>query len=88
MEISEAEKLWVVYDEAKAREAGATQNERVLYVITVADLASVFNDVEGLAWDDLTEENRAKLIAKAIDHLDALQMDWTDAFQQVIAEGG
>lgn len=80
---------YVVYDEAKAKAAGATENEEILYVLQVADLKETLN-IRDIRWDDLPPEQQEKLKHTATKYLESFNGEgtytWADALRDAIDE--
>ena len=78
--------MWLVTDEAKAQAAGADlQLNRVLYAVTAADMAMVYDDtVEEGYWRDLSPDEQAQYIAAANEELRNSFMNDHGIIQEVI----
>lgn len=82
---------WVVSDEKKAKRAGAQENDRVLYVLTVEDLVTIYEDERGEeSWDKLDEETRAGLVRMATKYIEDLMdgsgYSWANALEDAIQD--
>lgn len=85
-----------LYTKAGEKPDWARPQDEVLYVLTVEDLIEAYvnmNEEGDLlkdsmpAWDDLTENQRSNLIARAQDNLDRnMSDDWHEALTTAILE--
>lgn len=87
---------WVVHSEVKPDIPGVSVGDRVVYVITVDDVATKYNELhdqedkgdEGLgeAWDSLPPETQEKFIHQAERYMEGLCSDGTFTFADAIED--
>ncbi len=80
---------YVVYDEAKAKAAGALDGDQILYVLVVDDLATVYDEHKGEgAWDALSQEERQGKIHTATKHVEGGMEDgwWASALAEALGD--
>ena len=82
---------WVLQSEERAKAAGATEVDEVLYVISVGDLVIAYESVKGEgAWAQLSHEERVSLVNRARWYMESFcgegSYNFADALKQAVEE--
>jgi hypothetical protein len=78
---------WVIQDEEKAKAAGATEMDEVLYVITIRDLLISYEALLGEeAWDRLSADRRASLAHRVKKYMENFYEDGTYTFGDALED--
>ena len=78
---------WITYQDERATLVRCTDYDEVLYVLTVADLADVYEEDRPERWEQLAPEMRQALVrnaARALQDWPEADHDFADVFRGVI----
>ena len=80
---------WYVRDNNGELDMEITEGDRIVYVLTVADVESAFDQLaerEGLnsTWNDLTEDERDDCILRSVQAFE--NFDWAGPLQDAVSD--
>jgi hypothetical protein len=82
---------WVIQSEEKAKAAGVTDEDEVLYAITVGDLVIAYEQQKGEGtWSQLSEEGKVSLTRRARWYMEGFcgegSYNFADALRQAVED--